>query len=158
MLTMKGKYGIKALIHLARLSPDDMQQSALIAEANGISKKFLDTILSDLRNAGFITTRKGRSGGYQLSRPAAAINLADVLRVLDGPISPISCVSKTAYQRCHDCRTQDTCEIRLLMLEVRDAMLAILEHRTLQDLVNSGALARRLLENRHPDEGVAVAS
>lgn len=145
MLTMKGKYGIKALIHLARLAPEDMQQSAVIAEANGIPKKFLDTILSDLRNAGLIHTRKGRSGGYQLRVPPETISVAQILRILDGPISPISCVSKTAYQKCFDCRSQTTCEIRLLMLEVRDAMLEILEHRSLRDLCDSGILARQVM-------------
>lgn len=144
MLTMKGKYGIKALIHLARLAPDEVLQSSAIATANGIPKKFLDTILSELRMAGIIQTRKGRSGGYRLVRPADTISVALILRVLDGPISPISCVSKTAYQKCHDCQTQDACEIRLLMLEVRDAMLGILEHRTLDDLANSVVLARQV--------------
>ncbi len=144
MLTMKGKYGIKALIDLARLAPDEVRQSSAIATANGIPKKFLDTILSDLRVAGMIQTRKGRSGGYQLGRPADTISVAHILRVLDGPIAPISCVSKTAYQKCHDCPTQDACEIRLLMLDVRDAMLAILEHRTLNDLARSVVLARQV--------------
>ncbi|WP_041527468.1 RrF2 family transcriptional regulator [Paracoccus aminophilus] len=151
MLTMKGKYGIKALIHLARLSSDEMQQSSAIAEANGIPKKFLDTILSELRNAGLIHTRKGRSGGYQLRVPAENISVAQILRILDGPISPISCVSKTAYQKCFDCRNQTTCEIRLLMLDVRDAMLEILEHRTLRDLSNSGALAQHVLSMGGPE-------
>ncbi|RWR04571.1 RrF2 family transcriptional regulator [Paenirhodobacter populi] len=148
MLTMKGKYGIKALIHLSRLAPDELQQSAAIAEANGIPKKFLDTILSELRNAGLIQTRKGRSGGYQLGKPADTISVAQILRLLDGPISPISCVSKTAYQKCFDCLDQDVCEVRILMLEVRDAMLGVLEHRTLRDLRDSGDLARQLLGER----------
>jgi len=141
MLTMKGKYGIKALIELARLDPGEVRQSTAIANANGIPKKFLDTILADLRQAGLIQTRKGRSGGYSLARPADTISVAQILRVIDGPIAPISCVSKTAYRKCHDCPTQSACEIRLLMLEVRDAMLAILEHRTLQDLCSSVALS-----------------
>ncbi|SMO86841.1 RrF2 family transcriptional regulator [Paracoccus laeviglucosivorans] len=144
MLTMKGKYGIKALIHLARLEPGQVQQSTAIAAANGIPKKFLDTILADLRQAGLIDTRKGRSGGYQLARPADTISVAQILRVIDGPIAPISCVSKTAYRKCHDCPTQDACKIRLLMLDVRDAMLAILEHRTLRDLCASVVLTRQV--------------
>lgn len=151
MLTMKGKYGVKALIHLARLPPDQMQQSAEIAASNGIPKKFLDTILSDLRNAGLIQSRKGRWGGYQLGKPAETIPVAQILRILDGPISPISCVSKTAYQKCYDCAGQETCEIRILMLEVRDAMLAILEHRSLRDLCDSGILARQLTGLTDPD-------
>lgn len=149
MLTMKGKYGIKALIALARLEPGLVGQSTSIATAHGISKKFLDTILADLRLAGLIATRKGRTGGYHLARPADTISVAQILRVIDGPIAPISCVSKTAYSKCHDCPTQDSCEIRLLMLEVRDAMLAILEHRTLRDLCNSTALARQLTGEDH---------
>ena len=146
MLTMKGKYGIKAMISLARLYPEDWAQSSALAESNGIPKKFLDAILSELRVAGFIETRKGRSGGYRLLRAAGEITIADILRVIDGPIAPLQCVSKTAYQKCNDCRTQETCEIRLLMLEVRDKMLSVLEHRSLSDLVASGGIARRIYE------------
>lgn len=150
MLSMKGKYGVKAMISLARLDDEQVAQSSAIADANDIPKKFLDAILSDLRGAGFVATRKGRSGGYRLARDPRDIHIAEILRVLDGPIAPLQCVSKTAYQKCVDCTTQDTCEIRLLMLEVRDAMLAILEHRTLRDLVEAGNLARRIFDNMVP--------
>lgn len=153
MLTMKGKYGLKALLQLARLPAGEVVQSSAIAAANGIPKKFLDTILADLRQAGMIDTRKGRWGGYQLARPADTISIAQVLRVIDGPIAPIPCVSKTAYRKCADCPTQEACEIRLLMLELRDAMLAILEHRTLRDMSGSAALSRQLLSQDPTNEG-----
>ena len=154
MLTMKGKYGIKAMISLASLSKDELVQSSAIAEANGIPKKFLDAILSELRVAGFVDSRKGRSGGYLLLKSAKEIMIADILRVVDGPIAPLQCVSKTAYQKCADCRTQETCEIRLLMLEVRDQMLSVLEHRSLADLVEAGSMARRIYETMRLDGAV----
>ncbi|KQT86099.1 Rrf2 family transcriptional regulator [Aurantimonas sp. Leaf443] len=140
MLTMKGKYGLKAMLHLAAADPARLSLSEEIAAANSISKKFLDTILGDLRNAGFVHARKGRNGGYALSRPAAEIRVGHVLRVLDGPLAPISCASRTAYRRCDDCADVERCSVRLVMLEVRDAMSAILDGKTLEELKAMPAL------------------
>ena len=88
MLTMKGKYGLKAMMHLAAIPAGRLTLSDEIAKANNISKKFLDAILGDLRNAGFVHARKGRNGGYALSRPPAEIRVGHILRVLDGPLAP----------------------------------------------------------------------
>jgi Rrf2 family protein len=85
MLTAKGKYGLKALVHLARLSPGESTQSQEIASANNVPKKFLDAILGDLRNAGIVHSRKGPGGGYMLGRPARDIKVGNVIRVLDIP-------------------------------------------------------------------------
>ena len=103
MLTAKGKYGLKAMLHLADAEPNQLILSEEIASHNGISKKFLDTILGELRNAGFIYAKKGRNGGYALARTPAEIAVGHVLRVLDGPLAPIACASRTAYRRCSDC-------------------------------------------------------
>ena len=134
MLTAKGKYGLKAMIHLAKAQPGRLTLSEEMAKANGISKKFLDAILGDLRVAGFIHARKGRNGGYGLSRPASDIRVGHVLRVLDGPLAPIPCASRTAYRRCRDCVDEESCSVRLVMLDVRNAISAVLDEKTLAQL------------------------
>ncbi len=134
MLTNKGKYGLKAMIHLAGLEPGSTALVAEIAERNTISKKFLDTILLELRNAGFLRSKKGPGGGYALAKPAEAIKIGPIIRALDGPLAPIACASRTAFQPCEDCDDLDTCPVRLIMTDVRDAMSQILDATTLADL------------------------
>ncbi len=134
MLTNKGKYGLKAMVHLARLTPGGMAQSAEIAAAETISKKFLDAILLDLRNAGFVRSKKGPGGGYGLAKPAAEIPVGSIIRALDGPLAPIACASRTAYQPCDDCHDLTACAVRLTMLEVRDAMAGVLDALSLADM------------------------
>ena len=90
MLTNKGKYGLKAMVHLAGLEPDVLAQAADIADTNSISKKFLDHILTELRRAGFVYAKKGKGGGYALARPAHEIRVGAIVRALDGPLAPIS--------------------------------------------------------------------
>jgi Rrf2 family protein len=136
MLTNKGKYGLKAMVHLARLSPDEIALVADIAATNNISKKFLDGILLDLRNAGFLRSKRGPGGGYSLARPAHEILIGPVIRVLDGPLAPIACASRTAFQPCDDCTDLATCSVRLIMTDVRDAMSKILDTTTLADLLD----------------------
>ncbi len=131
---MRGKYGLKAMLHLARLTEDDLALSAEIALANAISKKFLDTILQDLRMAGLVHARKGRGGGYRLARPAERIKVGEVLRVLDGPIAPIQCASRTAYQPCRDCPDEAACAVRLTMIDLRDAISDVLDTRSIADM------------------------
>ena len=103
MLTKKGKYGLKALVDLARLEPGETAFITEIAQRNNIPKKFLDTILLELRNAGMLRSKKGPGGGYSLSRPASEIRIGHVIRTLDGPLAPIRCASRTAYEVCEDC-------------------------------------------------------
>lgn len=134
MLTMKGKYGLKAALHLARLDPQELALSAGIAAENSISKKFLDTILGDLRMAGLVVTRKGRGGGYRLARPAGEIKVGEVLRALDGPFAPIACASRLYYQPCQDCPDEAACAVRHIMIEVRDAISSVLDTRSLAEL------------------------
>lgn len=132
---MKGKYGLKAAVHLARLPDGDLALSADVARANVISKKFLDAILNDMRMGGIVHSRKGRGGGYRLARPAEQITVGEVLRVLDGPIAPIQCASRSAYQPCHDCPDETLCAVRLTMLDVREAIASVLDGRSIADLV-----------------------
>lgn len=131
MLTKKGKYGLKALVHLSRLPSGKLAFVNDIAVTNNIPKKFLDAILVELRNAGFVVSRKGKDGGYRLARPAAEIRIGHVIRVLDGPLAPLACASRTQYQRCDDCDEEATCEVRHMMLEVRQAIANVLDSRSL---------------------------
>ncbi|MET3789876.1 RrF2 family transcriptional regulator [Aquamicrobium terrae] len=131
MLTKKGKYGLKALVHLSRLPAGQLAFVNDIAVANKIPKKFLDAILVELRNAGFVESRKGKDGGYRLARPASEIRIGHVIRVLDGPLAPLACASRTQYVRCEDCRDEAACEVRHMMLEVREAIAHVLDGRSL---------------------------
>src|SRR6202161_516577 len=135
MLTAKGKYSLKALAHLAALDTQAMTQAIDIAKTNGIPKKFLDAILGELRNAGIVQSQKGPGGGYRLARVASAIKIAPVIRTIDGPLAPIACASRTAYQPCQDCVDVKTCVVRLTMAQVRDAMADILDRLTLADML-----------------------
>lgn len=132
MLTKKGKYGLKALVHLAALAPGETAFIGEIAAANNIPKKFLDAILLDLRKAGILRSKKGPGGGYSLSRPATEIRMGQVIRTLDGALAPIRCASRNFYEPCEDCNDPDTCQIRRSMSDVRDAMADILDNLTLE--------------------------
>jgi Rrf2 family protein len=135
MLTAKGKYGLKALIHLAAMQPHETAQCGDVAEANNIPKKFLDGILGDLRNAGIVHSKKGPGGGYKLARSPSEIKVGYAIRTLDGPLAPIGCASRTAYQPCQDCRDVKACVVRLTMVKVRDAMAEILDRMTIADML-----------------------
>ena len=140
MLTNKGKYGLKAMVHLAGLPPGQLALVNDIAQANRLPKKFLDAILGELRNAGLVVSRKGKGGGYRLARPPAEIMVGSIVRVLDGPLAPIPCASRTRYRPCEDCDIA-TCQVRHMMLDVREAIAAVLDARTLAELRDLGAIA-----------------
>lgn len=134
MLTNKGKYGLKAMVHLAGLDPGKPALVADIAVANTIPKKFLDAILGELRTAGFVHSKKGRGGGYVLAKSASDIRVGEIVRALDGPLAPIACASKSYYRRCDDCDNEARCSVRLMMLEAREAIARVLDHHTLADM------------------------
>ncbi len=138
MLTAKGKYGLKALVHLASLAPGQSTQSQEIAEANNVPKKFLDAILGDLRNAGLVYSKKGPGGGYMLARAPSDIKVGYIIRVLDGPLAPIACASRTAYQPCDDCDDIKSCSVRITMTRARDAMAEVLDKTTVADMLAMG--------------------
>ena len=134
MLTNKGKYGLKAMVHLAGLAPGQPALVADIAAVNMIPKKFLDAILGELRTARLVHSKKGRGGGYVLAKPASEIVVGEIVRALDGPLAPIGCASKSYYRRCDDCSSEAECSVRLMMLEVREAIARVLDHHTLADM------------------------
>jgi Rrf2 family protein len=137
MLTNKGKYGLKALVYLAQLPQGQLALVNDIATANTIPKKFLDAILGELRNAGFVQSRKGKGGGYRLARLPEDIRLGSVVRVLDGPLAPYPCASRTRYEPCDDCDVT-TCQVRHIMLDVREAIAEVLDHKTLAEMRDLG--------------------
>jgi Rrf2 family protein len=138
MLTKKAKYGLKALVYLAGLTPGQTALVADIAAANQIPKKFLDAILGELRNAGFVHSKKGKGGGYTLARSPAEIGVGNVIRSLDGPLAPIQCASKTVYRRCDDCEDEVHCAVRLVMLQAREAIANVLDRTTLEQMREMG--------------------
>lgn len=105
-----------------------------IATSNAIPKKFLDTILGELRNAGLVNSKKGKGGGYTLARSPDDIRVGHIIRILDGPLAPIQCASRTSYRRCDDCDDEKRCGVRLVMLEAREAIATVLDNRTLADM------------------------
>jgi Rrf2 family protein len=133
MLTAKGKYGLKALVYLSQMPPGQLALVADVAQANNIPKKFLDAILGELRNAGMVQSRKGKGGGYRLARLPEEIKVGSIVRVLDGPLAPIPCASHTRYEPCDDCDVA-TCQVRHMMLDVRNAIAEVLDQTTLAQM------------------------
>ncbi len=139
MLTKKGKYGLKAMIDLAGLDKGQTAFVSDIASRNNIPKKFLDAILLELRNEGMLRSKKGPGGGYALSKPASEIYIGQVICALDGPLAPIRCASRTAFEACEDCSDPESCQVRRSMTDVRDAMASVLDTMTLEQFVlNTG--------------------
>src|SRR5580658_5985371 len=138
MLTAKGKYSLKALAHLAALDSQAMTQAGDIAKTNAIPKKFLDAILGELRNAGIVQSQKGPGGGYRRSRGPGEMRRGQLTRTSDGPLAPIACASRTAYQPCRDCSDVKACSVRLMMTKVRDAISDVLDSVTLADMIAKG--------------------
>ena len=136
MITMKTKYALKALSRLAVAPKGQPLLIADIAEQEGIPKKFLELILSELKQHGILTSRKGRGGGYLMARAPEDVTVASVLRVLDGPIAPVPCLSRTAYQRCNECANEATCSVRLVLREAHEASVKVLENTTIADMIN----------------------
>jgi Rrf2 family protein len=133
-LSKRGEYGLRAMINLAsRTDQHQLVHVKLIAEQEKIPLKFLEQILLTLRNAGLVNSKAGRGGGYSLGQAADQITLGRIVRALDGPIAPIKCVSQMAYEPCA-CPDEETCGLRMIMGDVRNAVSAILDRTTLADV------------------------
>lgn len=135
MLSRKTKYGLKALTFIARQDKNAMVLIQDISEAEDISRKFLESILLSLRKAGFLGSKKGKGGGYYLIKEPKEIKMAAVIRVLEGPIAMLPCVSLNFYEKCNDCPDEEKCTVHGLMEEVRDSTLHVLENKTLADIL-----------------------
>lgn len=130
MISKKAKYAFKALIHLAGRA-DRTVQTDEIARAEGIPRKFLEQILLELKHRGLIASRRGRAGGYTMAARPQDITVGQVLRMIDGPVAPLSCISRTAYRRCADCRDEATCGVRRMFADAHAATLRALDATTL---------------------------
>ena len=142
VLSRKSKYGLKALLALAQEEGRGPVLVSDLAERDAIPKKFLEAILLELKRHGIVHSKKGKGGGYFLGRKPADITFGQVIRVLEGPLAAVPCVSQTAYMKCPECVDERTCGVRLAMKEVRDATARILDHTTLAD-VNRQLIRKR---------------
>ena len=135
MLSKRTKYGIKALVYLARKESKTPINIAEISTHENISRKFLESILLTLKKNGILGSKKGKTGGYYLIKKPFEVKMSSVLRILEGPIAMVPCVSLNFYEKCDDCPDEDICTVNTLMREVRDSTLDILNDNTLADLV-----------------------
>lgn len=142
MISQKTKYAIKALVELA----DEIPAGGLaltieeIATRSGAPKRFLEHILLELRNAGYVGSRRGRAGGYTLIKSPENISIGALLRQIDGPIAPLPCLSRTSYQRCDDCKDEANCRLRNMFGQLFMSYLLLVESLTLADLVDRSRL------------------
>ena len=144
-LSTRGEYASRAMLELALRWADGPQHIRDISAAQDIPERFLEQILLQLKRAGYLRSRKGPQGGYRLSRPPETISVAEVIRVMDGPLAPIDCVSVTAHEVCPK---EDGCVLKGLWKETRDAIAAILERTTLADLVDRSRTTRKAAVSR----------
>jgi Rrf2 family protein len=135
MISKKTKYGLKALTYLARQDNNQPVQIGVISKSENISQKFLESILLTLRKNGFLGSKKGKGGGYYLLKDPKDIKMSAIMRILEGPIAMVPCVSLNFYEKCDDCPDENACAVHKLMIEVRDSTLNIFNNRSLADLI-----------------------
>jgi len=131
LISQKAKYGLRALVALAKAGPGASLMISDIARDQAIPKKFLEQILLELKRAGLVYSKRGRLGGYGLLRAPEEITFGEVLRLIDGPIAPLPCLSKIAYRRCMDCGDEANCEIRHVFARVTLATREVLDRTSL---------------------------
>mgnify|MGYP003532038552 CR=1 FL=1 len=148
MITQKMKYGLKALLVLADEAAKPAPMALTIEEIArraSTPKRFLEHILLEIRNAGVIQSTRGRAGGYSLLKKPADVSISELLRTIDGPIAPLPCLSRSAYQRCEDCTDEEACRIRKVFADIFWSYLVLIDSLTLADLVNSAPVAAQVL-------------
>ncbi|MGZ3217824.1 RrF2 family transcriptional regulator [Paracoccus sp. T5] len=147
MITQKMKYALKALLVLGdearRPRPGALTIEA-IAKRSGAPKRFLEQILLEVRNAGVVASIRGRSGGYTLIKRPEEVSISELLRLIDGPIAPLPCLSRRAYQRCEDCTDEASCRLRRVFSEVFWSYLILIESLSLADMLGSEAVAAQV--------------
>jgi Rrf2 family protein len=142
MISQKAKYAFKALFRLAEIPSSSSASIEEIANAEAIPRRFLEHILLELKREGIVASLRGPRGGYTLVMPLAGLTIGRILRLVDGPMAPVPCLSRTAYRRCPDCRDERTCAVRHLFAEAYAAQLARFDSTTLADALR----ARPVLE------------
>ena len=148
-LSKRGEYALRSLINLgiATKVGRSLVRVTELAKAEDLPVKFLEQVMQQLREAGYVQSVRGKHGGYRLGKPAAQITIGSVVRLIDGPLAPIGCVSQTAYEPCN-CPDEAHCGLRMLMLDVRNAIAAILDRYTLADVVE--VTTRKLTTSGRP--------
>jgi Rrf2 family protein len=136
MLSKKCKYAIHALVHMGH-NPEEKFLIKDISSTCRIPKKFLETILLDLKRAGILGSKQGQSGGYFLRRATREINLAEIVRLFDGAIAAVPCATYKYYERCNECDDEETCSVRHAFLALRNETVEMLKRDTIQDLVKT---------------------
>lgn len=135
MLSKKTKYAFHALTYLGKQENKTPVLISEVAKQTAVPKKFLESILLDLRKAGILNSKMGKGGGYYLLKEAEDVLLADVIRMFNGPIALLPCASLNYYESCSECSSEKACGLNKMMIEVRDEMLKILENKTLEDMI-----------------------
>lgn len=137
MISQKAKYALRALIALAEVPENEPVFIADIAEDQSIPRKFLEQILLDLKHHGLVVSRRGKAGGYLLLRKPETITFGEVMRIIEGPLAPLPCLSKMAYRRCEDCSDEKSCRIRRVFAGVAEATRVVLDGTTIADAIAS---------------------
>jgi Rrf2 family protein len=141
-ISKRTQYGIKAMLALGRRFGEGPVLIATLATEENIPLKFLEVILLDLKGHGLLGSKKGKGGGYQLSRPPSTLTVGSLIRMMEGPLAPLPCASETAYRPCEECTDIESCGTRIIMRQVRDAIAEVLDRTTLADLLKQVDTAR----------------
>lgn len=145
MISRKAKYAVRAALFLAENHGKRPVTVEKIAQEEGISLKFLETIMQELRQGGILRSHRGKYGGYELRDHPANITVGRVIRLIDGPLAPVRCVSATAYAPCADCPSEEECKVRLVMKDVREAISRVLDLKSLDHILHEFALRNKLV-------------
>jgi len=138
MISSKARYAFRALLAIAGSPEGELMTSADIAARHSIPHKFLEQILLDLKRAGILESRRGKNGGYVMLRPADTISFGEVLRLFEGPLAPLPCLSRASYRRCEDCASESQCQMRREFGSAYDAYRRVLDSRSIADALNNG--------------------
>ncbi len=151
----KSEYALRAMIELTQEFGHGMVQRKDLASRQNIPLGFLEMILLSLKNAGLVGSRRGTHGGVYLIKSPREVTLGQIIRILDGPLAPIACVSQTAYQKCLDCpyATTASCPIQGIMLDVRNAITSVLDHYSLEDFVFANSFSSRVMQKQNKFPG-----
>ena len=143
MISKKTKYALKAAIYLAREYEKGPILIADLARDEKIPKKFLELILLAMKNNGILMSKKGKNGGYYLAKSPRTVSMGQIVRIMEGTVAPVPCVSESSYEKCEECENESTCGIRIVMKDVRDVIANILDNATLADVLEKIDMAQQ---------------
>ena len=150
LISQRAKYALRALIALAKAPAGEPVLISEIATAQRIPQGFLEQILVDMKRQGYVASRRGKLGGYYLLKPADKITFGQILRLVDGPLAPLPCLSVTAYRKCSDCQDEKTCEIRRVFARVIAATRQVLDNTTIADAIAGSKMFEAVGEGKSP--------